>query len=96
MMNFGKTKAHQEIAEAVKTTLAEAEIQGLRADDKDYHPDLYQNILTYMHGCGFGIAVFERIETETFNPNVSFEVGYMLALGKRICILKDQTIHELY
>jgi len=25
------------------------------------------NVRTYMHGCGFGIAVFERIESEIHN-----------------------------
>ena len=27
------------------------------ARDKEYHEDLYPNIQTYMHGCGFGIAI---------------------------------------
>ena len=44
-----------------------------------------------MHGCGFGIAVIERLQDDDFNPNVSLEVGYMLALGKPICLLKDKT-----
>ena len=48
-----------------------------------------------MHGCGFGIAVFERLTTDEFNPNVSLEVGYMLALGKPVCVLKDSTLKTL-
>jgi hypothetical protein len=44
-----------------------------------------------MHGCRIGIAIFERLESNEFNPNVSLEVGYMMALGKEICLLKDQT-----
>jgi nucleoside 2-deoxyribosyltransferase len=49
-----------------------------------------------MHGCGFGIAVFDRIEEESFNPNISLEVGYMLALKKPLCILKDRTLKTLH
>jgi nucleoside 2-deoxyribosyltransferase len=48
-----------------------------------------------MHGCGFGIAVFERLEEESFNPNVSLEVGYMLALGKPVLILKYKTLKKI-
>lgn len=43
----------------------------------------------------FGIAVIERLEEDAFNPNVSLEVGYMLALGKSVCLLKDSTVRTL-
>src|SRR3990172_35156 len=55
----------------------------------------FPNILTYIYGCEFGIAVFERIESDEFNPNVSLEVGYMLALRKPVCLLKDRTLEIL-
>jgi len=96
MMKYGKTKAHENIVEGIKQALAPQGIVALRADAKDYHADLYPNILTYLHGCGFGIAVFERIEQEEFNPNVSLEVGYMIALEKRVCLLKDRTLPKLH
>ncbi|MCX5713215.1 MAG: hypothetical protein NT033_00025 [Candidatus Omnitrophica bacterium] len=70
-------------------------MKGLRADDKCYHDDLFPNILTYLWGCSIGIAVFERLEADEFNPNVSLEVGYMRALGKPICLLKDKTLRTL-
>ncbi|MEP7287619.1 MAG: hypothetical protein ABI947_17840 [Chloroflexota bacterium] len=95
MMSFGDTPTHHEITRTIKHTLGLAGITGLRADDKDYHPDLYQNILTYVHGCSFGIAVFDSLATVSINPNVAFEVGYMLALNKRVCLLKDKTLHNL-
>lgn len=96
MMKYGKTPAHVNIVEGIKQALEPHGIIALRADDKDYHADLYPNILTYLHGCGFGIAVFERIEQDEFNPNVSLEVGYMIALGKRVCLLKDRTLPKLH
>jgi hypothetical protein len=49
-----------------------------------------------LHGCGFGVSVFERIQQDNFNPNVSLEVGYMLALKKRVLLLKDQTLKALH
>ena len=66
---------HHAIADAIKAALLPHGIVGLRADDKWYHQSLFPNVMTYMYGCGFGVAVFECIETEDFNPNVALEVG---------------------
>jgi len=96
MMGFGETTAHDNIVKAIRSALEKHGIAGLRADDKEYHDDLLPNVRTYMHGCSFGIAVFERIESEKFNPNVGLEVGYMLAMGKPVCLLKDKTLPTLH
>lgn len=96
MMDFGETEIHREIVKAIKNTLHSFNIEGVRADDKWYHTELYYNVLTYIYGCGFGIAVFELIEEERFNPNVSLEVGYMQALGKDVCLLKDKNLKTLH
>ena len=95
MMRFGTTKAHTEIVQGIRDSLDAYGIKALRADDKDYHDDLFWNILTYIYGCDFGVAVFERIEQEDFNPNVSLEVGYMMALRKPVLLLKDRTLKNL-
>jgi len=96
MMQFGTTPAHARIVKAIKDTLRSYGLAGLRADDKEYHDDLFPNIQTYLHGCSFGIAVFERIEGEQFSPNVSLEVGHMQAMGKPVCFLKDKTLKTLH
>ena len=95
IMPFGKTPAHKKIVEALKQVFDKHGIVALRADDKEYHSSLLSNILTYIYGCDMGVAVFERLEADKFNPNVSFEVGYMRALNKPVCILKDQTMSTL-
>jgi hypothetical protein len=95
MMKFGKTKTHDSIIDTIKSTLNKYDINALRADDKQYHDDLFPNVLTYMYGCRFGIAVFERLEEDDFNPNVSLEVDYMNALKKSVCLLKDKTLKTL-
>ncbi|MBA7607848.1 hypothetical protein ES703_15017 [subsurface metagenome] len=96
MMQFGETRAHKKIVKTIKDALNAFGIEGVRSDDKRYNDDLFPNVKTYLYGCGFGIAVFERIEEEKFNPNVSLEVGYMMALGKPVCLLKDQTLKTLH
>lgn len=95
MMPFGETKGHQAIVRAIRSTLEKYGIKGLRSDDKGYHDDLFPNVLTYLWGCSIGIAVFERLVADDFNPNVSLEVGYMRALGRPICLLKDKTLKTL-
>jgi len=96
MMEFGDTWAHAGIAEAIKNVLKASGIEGVRADDRRYHDHLYFNVQTYMHGCGMGVAVHDRIEADTHNPNVALEVGYMLALRKPVCLLKDLTLATLH
>lgn len=96
MMRFGRTQAHGHIVAGIKKALDPLGIAVVRADDKQYHDDLFPNVLTYVYGTGFGIAVFERIETEEFNPNVALEVGYMFALKKHLCLLKDKTLKTLH
>jgi len=95
MMPFGETKGHNSIIRVIRLALEKYGIKGLRADDKSYHDDLFPNVLTYLWGCSIGIAVFERLVVDDFNPNVSLEVGYMRALGKPICLLKDKTLKTL-
>jgi hypothetical protein len=96
LMQFGTTRAHEQITQAIRNELAAHGITGVRADDKEYHDDLYYNVLTYLHGCKFGVAVFERIEGNDFNPNVALEVGYLFASIKPVCLLKDRTLTSLH
>jgi hypothetical protein len=95
MMKLGRTTAHDSIIKIIRSTLSRYGIHAFRADDKQYHDDLFPNVLTYIYGCRFGIAVFERLEQDEFNPNVSLEFGYMNALKKSVCLLKDKTLRTL-
>jgi len=95
VMRFDSTRLHEDILVAIKSTCANYGIEALRADDRTYSEDLLPNVRTYMHGCGFGIAVYERLVADDFNPNVSLEVGYMMALGKPVLLLKDKTLRSL-
>jgi len=95
MMSFEATRPKKRVWAAIQEGLRSMNIPALRADTKVYHPDLYYNVQTYIYGCTFGIAVFERISSNLINPNVIFEVGYSIAIGKQVCILKDKTLDYL-
>lgn len=96
MMKFEDTKLQSEIVIKLKEEFNKRGLHLLRADDKAYSDDVFQNIKAYMHHCSFGLALFERINTNYFNPNVSLEVGYMMALKKPILFLKDRTLDSLH
>jgi hypothetical protein len=91
-MRFGSSPPYAALVDAIREALSPHGISAVRADEKEYHQDLSSNVLTYLHGAGFGVSVFERIETEAHNPNVAFEVGYLFALNKPVCLLKDRTV----
>jgi hypothetical protein len=95
IMQFSETKLHKEIVSCIKDVLGKHNIIALRADDKQYMDDLFPNVKVYMHACDFGVAVFDRITEDDFNPNVSLEVGYMLGMGKNVLLLKDKTLKSL-
>jgi nucleoside 2-deoxyribosyltransferase len=82
---------NEKILKVIADVLKSHGFTGIRADYKDYHSELLPNVMTYMEGCEFGIAVFED-----FNPNVSFETGYMMSNGKPICFLKEKNLSNLH
>lgn len=95
IMQFGSTPAHNKMVQIVKDTLKKYKIVALRADDKQYLDDLFPNVKVYLHCCTFGIAIFDRIIEDDFNPNVSLEIGYLLGMNKNVLLLKDKTLKSL-
>lgn len=95
MMKFEDSPAQKKLIKIVKQHFQSYDIKVLRADDKWYAEDVLPNIKTYMHGCNFGVAIFDRINTQYFNPNVSLEIGYMMAMNKPVLLLKDKSMASL-
>lgn len=96
VMSFSSSALHKRIYKVLKATLSDLKLNLLRADDKPYAPDLLSNIETYIYGCSFAIAAFERIQNDAHNPNVAFEVGYLDGLKKPVCFLKEETVSTLF
>ena len=95
MMKFEDTPIQKKLVQVIKDHFKNQNVFIMRADEKWYDDDLLNNIKTYMHGCQFGIALFDRIKSNYFNPNVSLEIGYMTALNKPVLLLKDSTLDSL-
>lgn len=96
VMRFTAAKPFERIVAVIKETVAKHGLAVVRADEAEYHADLWGNVRTHLHGCGFGIAVYERIDTEEPNANVGLEVGYLMAMNKPVLLLKDKTVKTLH
>jgi protein-tyrosine-phosphatase len=86
---------HTQLLDALRRELKRYGLNVLRADDKSYVASLWGNVAAYMDACDLGIAVFEQINDQDFNPNVSLELGYMMAKQKRILLLKEEHLETL-
>jgi hypothetical protein len=95
MMRFKKGEHYDEIEKTLRKKFQNYRLTVMRADDKDYTGDLWENVCLYMFGCKYGIAVFEEIDEREFNPSVALELGFMVAHDKRCLLLKDQRMPKM-
>jgi protein-tyrosine-phosphatase len=96
MTRFRKTAHHDEIVNAVAQAVRAFGLEFIKADDPNFAaPGLWQRVEFCMKACAYGIAVFETINEPDFNPNVSLELGYMLALNRKCLLLKEKQIKGL-
>jgi hypothetical protein len=95
IMRFTAARPYGRIVKAIDDTARAHGVTILRADSHVFHVDLLSNIRTYLHGCSFGVAVYDRIEKDEPNANVGLEVGYLMAMNKPVLLLKDQTLPHL-
>lgn len=91
------------VVTTIKAVLEENGMKGWIAADLSADEQLWDNVVCYMLACKYGIAVFARIDdlanaridTKTFNPNVSLELGFFLSRGKEVLVLKDKPLPTL-
>jgi len=95
MMRYREDPRFRELEALIRGSLAEYGLHARLAKDAAYAEEVWNNIVFYMRNCSLGVAVFEEIDEREFNPNISIELGYMLALGVRCLILKDKRMPRL-
>jgi nucleoside 2-deoxyribosyltransferase len=95
MMPFSASSAIEAVHQYVRHALRKYGVVTVRADDKAYSEDLWENIRVYLHAADFGVVIYEQIDTSNYNPDVSIEVGYMMALRTPICLLKEKRLPRL-
>jgi len=90
MMRYRDTPQFQAIERSLRSTLSRYGLRARLAKDRALSADLWDNICLYMTSSRYGIAVFEELDEREFNPNISLELGYMYALGRRCLLLKEK------
>lgn len=86
------------IARAIETTRAVCADHGLEfhlASDRMIVDDLWANVAGHMWGCRYGIGFFEDRRARGINYNLTIEVGGMLVMGRRLALLRDDSIERL-
>jgi protein-tyrosine-phosphatase len=95
MMPFA-TSASDQIFHTVADELDKHGLIALRADKSTFAPDsIWWNIATYMIGCTYGLVIYEPNNDIPFNPNVSIEAGFMLALDRQVLFLVNDKVKYL-
>ena len=95
MMRYRSTPHFEEMESCIREILRGYGLIARLAKDSAVVDDLWGNIIIYMEQSRFGIAIFEDIDERDFNPNISLELGYMYALGKRCLLLKEKRMPRL-
>ena len=95
MRYYDEIDIFENIEKEIKNTLKENGFIGHLARDRGYVRGLFDNIKVHMACCRYGIAVFETIRDQYFNPNISIELGYMEAWGRDVLLLKERNLPKL-
>jgi len=92
------------LVKEIKSALKKEGYAGWLSTDMKLDDDLWNSVAAYLEGCKYGIGIFTRrkkergdeiVEEEYFNPNVSLEIGFMLARGKKVLLLKDKSLTKM-
>lgn len=96
MTRFRETDHHSEISRAISDSVHAFGLELVKADDTNWPAlTLWERVQFCLQACRLGIAVFETIDEEDFNPNVSLELGYMLAQNRACLLLKEKRLKKL-
>ncbi len=94
MMPFTSVNT-ESIYRAVSNEVSAHGLVPLRADMRAFSPVLWWNIVTYMIGSAYGVVIYEPTAGISFNPNVSIEAGFMLALDRSVLLLANAELKQL-
>ena len=95
MTRFKPARHHAQIRQAIENVLSEYSLNLIRADVNDYAVQVWDNVEACMNACNYGIAIFEQIDEQDINPNVSLELGFMRGQDKKCLILKEKGLTSL-
>src|ERR1043165_8609615 len=96
IMRYAPTSPFVKIENTIKETLQRFGLKAVLARDVILHQQIWNHIRFCMEHSRYAIVVFENILQPDFNPNITLELGYMLALKRPCLILKDDSMDKLH
>ena len=99
MTRFRKAPYHQAASDAISEAVGTFGLELVRADNPNIHVDdslLWTKVQFCMEACHHGVALFETIDETDLNPDVSLELGYMMALERKYLVLKEERLRKLH
>jgi len=96
IMRYAPKAPFVEIEKTIKETLQRYGLKAVLAKDVAFHQQLWNHVRFCMEFSRYAIVVFESILNPDFNPNVTLELGYMLAKGRPCLILKEKAMPKLH
>lgn len=92
------TDAHRQLLNniwrVVRDTIDKRNLKAVRADQRTYHDQLWENICVYMIGCKYGLAILEDRAASELNPNLTLEYGFMKALNREVGLFRDASFQH--
>ncbi len=90
-----KDRDLQGVIDAVTAAVRVAGFVPRVASDRDFHPQLWDNVELYLLGCHRGVAIVEDRYLTELNPNVVMEWGWMRSMRKPVLFLLEQGFTRL-
>jgi hypothetical protein len=78
------------VIKAVRDAVTGCGYEARLANDKVFHPILWDNVELYLLGCNRGIAIVEDKYLPELNPNVAMEWGWMRGMGRNVLYLVEK------
>jgi len=82
------------VIESVRKAISEAGYVPRLASDKEYYPNLWENVELHLLGCSKGVAIVESKYKPELNPNVAMEWGWMRGMGRRVLYLVEEAFDQ--
>jgi hypothetical protein len=83
------------VIDAVTNAVEECGFIPQLANNKKWHPNLWENLELYMLACSRGIAVVEGQFNERLNPNVAMEWGWLRGMGRPVLYLVETQVEVI-
>lgn len=81
----------------IRNSFREKGLKLVDASEKSLQQETWRNIKEFLDNCAFGVVIIDSFspnDNNEFNPNIFLEIGYLLARGKNLLILIQNSLER--